>query len=69
MVFSQERVNQLKVPYLPTGSMLVCDHQVVHEDFKFLGTESNRYLLEVKESLFLKRDRPSLNNNLYSQEL
>ena len=49
--------------------MFVCDHKVVHEDFKFLGNESNRYLLELKESLFIKRDRPSLNKNLYSQEL
>ena len=49
--------------------MLVCDHKVVHEDFKFLGNESNRYLLELKESLFIKRDRPSLNKNLHSQEL
>ena len=48
--------------------MLVCDHNVVHEDFKFLGNECNRYLLELKESSFIKRDRPSL-NNLYSQEL
>ena len=24
--------------------MLVCDHKVVHEDFKFLVNESNRYL-------------------------
>ena len=23
--------------------MLVCDHNVVHEDLKFLGNESNRY--------------------------
>ena len=49
--------------------MLVCDHKVVHKDFKFLGNESSRYLLELKESLFIKRDRPSLNKNLYSQEL
>ena len=48
---------------------LVCDHKVVHEDFKFLGNESNIYLLELKESLFIKRDRPSLNKNLRSQEL
>ena len=34
--------------------------KVVHEDFKFLGNESNRYLLELKESLFIKRDKPSL---------
>ena len=49
--------------------MLVCDHKLVHGGFKFLGNESNRYLLESKESLFIKRDRPSLNKNLYSQEL
>ena len=49
--------------------MLVCDHKVLHEDFKFLGNESNKYLLELKESLFIKRDKPSLNKNLYSQEL
>ena len=49
--------------------MPVCDHKVVHEDPKFLGNESNRYLLELKESLFIKRDKPSINKNLYSQEL
>ena len=49
--------------------MLVCDHKVVHEGFKFLGNESKRYLLESKQSLFIKRDRPSLNKNLYWHEL
>ena len=28
--------------------MLVCDHKVEHEDVRFLGNESNRYLLELK---------------------
>ena len=50
-------------------NMLVCDHKVVHEDFKFLGNESNRYLLKLKEGLLIKRDRPSHNKHLYSQEL
>ena len=49
--------------------MVVCDRKVMHEDFKFLCNESNRYLLELKEILFIKRDKPSLNRNLYSQEL
>ena len=49
--------------------MLVGDHKVVHKDFKFLGKESNRYLLKLKKSLFIKRDKPSLNKNLFSQEL
>ena len=49
--------------------MLVCDHKVSWEDFKILGRESNHWLLEIKESLFIKRDKPSLNKNTYSQEL
>ena len=49
--------------------LLVCDHKVKHEDFKFLGNKSNRCLLELKESLFIKRDRPLLNKNLYSEEV
>ena len=36
---------------------------------KVLGRESNHWLLDIKESLFIKRDRPSLNKNIYSQEL
>ena len=44
--------------------MLVCDYKVVHEDFKFLGNESNIYLLELKEILFSERDKPSLNQNV-----
>ena len=44
--------------------MLVCDHKVVHEDFKSLGNESDRYLLELRESLFIKRDWPSLQSEL-----
>ena len=28
---------------------ILCDHEVVHEDFKFFDNESNKYLLELKE--------------------
>ena len=49
--------------------MLDCDHIVAWEDFSMIGRESNHYLLERKESLFIKRDNPSLNRNKYSQEL
>ena len=34
--------------------MLVCDHKVLYEDFKFLGNESNKYLLELKRVCSLK---------------
>ena len=49
--------------------MLDCNHMVAWDDFKVLGRESNHWLLEIKESLFIKRDRPSLDKNIYSQEL
>ena len=37
--------------------MLECDHIATWDDFKILGRESNYWLLEVKESLFIKRDK------------
>ena len=49
--------------------MLDCNHIVVWDDFEVLGRESNHWLLEIKESLFIKRDRTSLNKNIYFQEL
>ena len=49
--------------------MLNCNHTVAWEDFSIIGRESNHYLLETKESLFIKRDKPSSNRNKYSQEL
>ena len=49
--------------------MVQCDHIVTRDVFKVLGRESNHWPLEFKESLFIKRDKPSLNKNIYSQEL
>ena len=41
--------------------MLVCDHQVALENFRSLGNETNKFILELKESLFIKEDKPTLN--------
>ena len=49
--------------------MLNCDHTVAWEDFSITGREPNQYLLGTKESLFIKRENPSLYRNKYSQEL
>ena len=49
--------------------MLECDHIVTWDNFKVLERVSNHWLLEIKESLLIKRDKPSLNKNIYSQEL
>ena len=48
--------------------MIDCNHVVAWDNFKILGKESNHWLLEIKESLFIKRDKASLNKNIYSQE-
>ena len=48
--------------------MLDCNHVVSEDDFKVLGRESNHWLLEIKESLFIKKDRSLLYKNIYSQE-
>ena len=35
--------------------MFDCNHIVSWDDFKVLGMESYRWLLEIKESLFIKK--------------
>ena len=45
--------------------LLNCDHTVTWKDFSIIGRESNHYLMETNESLFIKRDNPSLNRNKY----
>ena len=32
---------------------ILCDHEVVHEDFKFFDNESNKYLLEFYQKKFI----------------
>ena len=48
--------------------MLDYNHIVAWHDFNVLGRESNHWLVEIRESLFIKRDRPSLNKSIYFQE-
>ena len=54
------------LPTLVRDQMLNCDHTVAQGDFSIIGRESNNYFLETKESLFFKRDNPSLKRNKYS---
>ena len=51
------------------GSVLICDHQVSWEDFGLFRSKCNRFILELKETLFVKRDKTSLNRHQYSLEL
>ena len=41
--------------------MLECHTRVSTDDFKIIGRDNNDWHLKIKESLFIKRDKPSLN--------
>ena len=43
--------------------------RVHREDFEIIGREKNRYLLEVKESIFIYKHKPTLNGNQRSVPL
>ena len=49
--------------------ILVSDHHVAWKHLRILGSESNKFILELKESLFIRRDKPALHKNQFSQEL
>ena len=44
--------------------MLDCNHVVNHDDFILMTRDNSDYLLQIKESLFIGRDDPSLNKTI-----
>ena len=58
----------------PKGSavsnyLLLCNHSPSFENFVVLTKENKKFLLEMKESLLIMRDKPSLNRNIRSAPL
>ena len=49
--------------------LLFCDNDPSFEEFPVLAKASSKFSLEIKESLFIKRDAPNLNRNTASVEL
>ena len=56
----------------PSNNSAICDH-LVHcnflpsfDNFSVLANENSKYLLEIKDSLLIKRDKPPLNGNINS---
>ena len=56
----------------PSNNSAVCDH-LLHfnflpsfNNFSVLSHENKKYLLQIKESLLIMRDKPSLNRNINS---
>ena len=44
--------------------LLFCIHDPSFDDFTILAQVTNTFLLEIKESLLTKRDKPMLNKNI-----
>ena len=58
----------------PKGSvvndhLLLCNHSPSFENFSVLTKENKKFLLELKESLLIMRDKPFLNRNIRSAPL
>ena len=49
--------------------LLFCNHDPSFDDFTILVQGTNKFLLEIKESLLIKRDKPILNKNISSAPL
>ena len=59
----------------PSNNSAICDHLLQciflpsFDNFSVLAHENKKYLLEIKESLLIRRDKPSLNRNINSAPL
>ena len=49
--------------------LLLCNHSASYNDFSILTRENKKFLLELKESLLIMRDQPSLNRKITSAPL
>ena len=58
----------------PNGSIvsdhfLLCNHSPSFENFSVLTKENKKFMLELKESLLVMTDKPTLNRNIRSAPL
>ena len=44
--------------------LLFCNHSAFYDNFSILTRENKKYLLELKQSRLIMRDKPSLNRNI-----
>ena len=49
--------------------LLPCNHSASYDDFSVLTRENKKFLLELKVSLLIMTDKPSLNRNITSAPL
>ena len=44
--------------------LLLCNHSASYDDFSVLTRENKKFLLELKKSLLIMREQPSLNRSI-----
>ena len=49
--------------------LLFCKHSASYDNFSILTCENKKFLLELKESMLILRDKPSLNRKITSEPL
>ena len=61
---------QVKPKYSSVADhLLICNHSASYDNFSILTRENKMFLLELKESLLIMRDKPFLNRNITSAPL
>ena len=55
--------------YAPMQHARTCQYHLKRDDFSIIGSEKNRYLLRLKESIFIYKLRPQLNGTESSVKL
>ena len=55
--------------YAPMQHSRTCQYHLKRDDFSIIGSEKNRYLLRLKESIFIYKLRPQLNGTESSVKL
>ena len=67
--FTGKKVKPIKNSAVVCDHLLHCNYSPSFDNFSFLAHESKKFLLEIKESLLIMRDKPSLNTNISSTPL
>ena len=49
--------------------LLLCNHLPSYDNFSIITREKKKFLLELKETLLIMREQPSLNRNIASAPL
>ena len=62
--WKEDLIYQVTVLFVIIYSLLQCNFLPSFDNFSILAHENKKYLLEIKKSLLIMRNKPSLNGNI-----